>query len=106
MSPPEGMVHIVGAGPGEMSYLTLGAQQVLAEAEVVLYDALVQPQLLTLTATTCLCIQTGKRGQGPTIPQTEINRLLVHYCHQGKRVVRLKVVTPLCSGAQPLNWKR
>lgn len=93
-----GKVFLVGSGPGAANYLTVQAQQVLAEAEVLLYDALVDSELLSLVPEACLKIDVGKRGGQPSMRQTEINRLLVEHCQQGKRVVRLKSGDPFIFG--------
>ncbi|HEY9636802.1 MAG TPA: uroporphyrinogen-III C-methyltransferase [Coleofasciculaceae cyanobacterium] len=93
-----GKVYIVGAGPGNVDYLTVKAQQLLAQAEVLVYDALVDIQLLELVSSTCLKVDVGKRGGQPSTPQTEINQLLVEQCQQGKQVVRLKSGDPFIFG--------
>ena len=93
-----GKVYLVGAGPGNIDYLTLRGQQLLSQAEVLIYDALVEPQLLTLVAPNCLKIDVGKRGGALSTPQEKINQLLVTYCQQGKKVVRLKSGDPFIFG--------
>lgn len=93
-----GKVFLVGSGPGAANYLTVQAQQVLAEAEVLLYDALVDSELLGLVPEACLKVDVGKRGGQPSIRQAEINRLLVEHCQQGKQVVRLKSGDPFIFG--------
>ncbi|MGH2415563.1 MAG: uroporphyrinogen-III C-methyltransferase, partial [Microcystaceae cyanobacterium] len=93
-----GKVYLVGAGPGNAAYLTLRGQQLLSQAEVLIYDALVAPQLLQFIPPTCLKLNVGKRGGLPSTPQTQINQLLVDYCLQGKQVVRLKSGDPLIFG--------
>ena len=98
MSNQNGVVYLVGAGPGKISHLTLEAQQILQQAEVLIYDALVDEHLKTLLADTCECLHVGKRGGQPSTPQIEINRHLVHHCQQGKRVVRLKSGDPFIFG--------
>lgn len=98
MTQPWGKVYLVGAGLGEIHYLTLKAAQLLAQAEVLVYDALVDSQLLQLVSSQCLKFDVGKRGGQPSTPQTEINRLLVEYCQLGKQVVRLKSGDPLIFG--------
>ncbi|MEC4895245.1 MAG: uroporphyrinogen-III C-methyltransferase [Oscillatoria sp. PMC 1051.18] len=94
----KGKVYLVGAGPGSIGYLTLKARELLAEAEVLVYDALVDPQLLDLVSHDCLRLNVGKRGGKPSTPQTEINQILVRYCQKGKNVVRLKSGDPLIFG--------
>ncbi len=93
-----GKVYLVGAGPGRTEYLTVQAQQRLAIAEVLIYDALVDEALLSLVPDGCLTVDVGKRGGRQSTPQAEINRLLVDYCLQGKRVVRLKSGDPFIFG--------
>jgi uroporphyrinogen III methyltransferase / synthase len=93
-----GKVYLVGAGPGNLDYLTLKGKRLLEIAEVLIYDALVDTQLLQLAAPNCLKINVGKRGGGVSTPQTEIDRLLVIYCLQGKQVVRLKSGDPFIFG--------
>jgi uroporphyrinogen III methyltransferase/synthase len=93
-----GSVYLVGAGPGAIAFLTVQGQRLLQQAEVVVYDALVNPEMLALTPATCLQIGVGKRGGQASTPQAEINQLLVHYCQQGKQVVRLKGGDPFIFG--------
>lgn len=73
-------------------------QNLLAQADVILYDALINPELLNLVKKTCLQIPVGKRGKGPSTPQTDIDRWLVEYCCQGYQVVRLKSGDPFVFG--------
>lgn len=94
----QGKVFLVGAGPGGLPYLTLKGQQLLAQAEVIVYDALVDKHLLSLSSPHCVCLDVGKRGNRPSFKQEEINQLLVEACQQGKQVVRLKSGDPLVFG--------
>jgi uroporphyrinogen III methyltransferase/synthase len=93
-----GKVYLVGAGPGDIAYLTVKAHRLLSNAEVLVYDALVDAQLLQCIPPDCLKINVGKRGGQPSTPQVEINKLLVKYCQQGKQVVRLKSGDPFIFG--------
>jgi uroporphyrinogen III methyltransferase/synthase len=93
-----GTVYLVGSGVGDSAYLTVQAQQCLAQAEVLVYDALVESALLTWVPATCLKLDVGKRGGQPSLSQARINRLLVEHCHQGKQVVRLKSGDPFIFG--------
>ncbi len=93
-----GKVYLVGAGLGDVGYLTVKAQQLLAEADVLIYDALVDAQLLQLVKLNCLKLDVGKRGGKLSTPQAEINKLLVEHCLQGKLVVRLKSGDPFIFG--------
>ncbi|MBD2087306.1 uroporphyrinogen-III C-methyltransferase [Trichocoleus sp. ST-U3] len=98
MTERTGKVYLVGAGPGDVAYLTVKAQHLLVEAEVLVYDALVDAQLLELVPESCLKLDVGKRGGQPSTPQAEINQLLVEHCQQGKQVVRLKSGDPFIFG--------
>lgn len=93
-----GKVYLVGAGIGNIAYLTVRAQQLIAEAEVLVYDALVDPQLLELVSSKCVCFDVGKRGGKPSTPQAEINQILVQQCQQNQKVVRLKSGDPFIFG--------
>ena len=91
-------VYVVGAGPGDVGYLTIRAQQILTQAEVLIYDALVDRSLLELVPASCVLVDVGKRGGKPSMPQTEIDRLLVTHAQTGARVVRLKSGDPFIFG--------
>lgn len=94
----KGKVYLVGAGPGDVAYLTVKAYNLLATAQVLVYDALVDAQLLQCVPPDCLKLDVGKRGGKPSTTQAEINKLLVKHCQQGKQVVRLKSGDPLIFG--------
>ncbi|MFS8117226.1 MAG: uroporphyrinogen-III C-methyltransferase [Microcoleus sp.] len=98
MKSQKGKVYLVGAGPGDCDLMTVRSQKLLSEAEVLIYDALVDIPQLELIPVTCLKIEVGKRGGKPSTQQQEINRLLVEHCHRGKRVVRLKSGDPFIFG--------
>ncbi len=93
-----GQVWIVGAGPGNLDYLTLQAFHCLRQAEVLIYDALSDSRLLDWVPTACEVVCVGKRGGQPSIAQAEINRLLVTHGQRGKTVVRLKGGDPFIFG--------
>ena len=93
-----GKVYLVGAGLGDATYLTVRSHQLLSEAEVIVYDALVDDSILQLIPSNCRKVDVGKRGGKPSTPQSEINRLLVEYCQEGKQVVRLKGGDPFIFG--------
>ncbi|MEH1981450.1 MAG: uroporphyrinogen-III C-methyltransferase [Nostoc sp.] len=98
MNQERGKVYLVGAGPGDVAYLTVKAYNLLAAAQVLVYDALVDAQLLQCVPDDCLKLDVGKRGGKPSTSQAEINKLLVTHCQQGKQVVRLKSGDPLIFG--------
>src|SRR5213593_5133328 len=92
-----GFVSLVGAGPGDPDLLTVKAVRRLNEADIVLYDALVPPQVLALAShAPCFCV--GKRAGGRGVRQEHINRLLVFMARRGKHVVRLKCGDPFVLG--------
>ncbi|MBT9316009.1 uroporphyrinogen-III C-methyltransferase [Leptothoe spongobia] len=93
-----GKVYLLGAGPGNIDYLTVRGQRLLHQADCLIYDALVDPHLLSQLSPTCETIQVGKRGGQSSTPQSEINQLLVTHCQQGKQVVRLKSGDPFIFG--------
>ena len=94
----QGKVYLVGAGVGNQDYLTFRGQELIRTAEILIYDALVDEALLSLTSENCLRLCVGKRGGQVSTPQEKINQLLVAYCLQGKQVVRLKSGDPLIFG--------
>lgn len=85
-----GKLTLVGAGPGDPELFTLKGVKVLETADVVLYDALVHPQLLTYTRNEAEKIFVGKRAGKHSLIQDEINELIVKHGIAGKHVVRLK----------------
>lgn len=93
-----GTVYLLGAGPGNLSCLTVRGQQLLNQADALVYDALVDSSLLQEISVTCEQWHVGKRGGAPSTPQAEINQLLVRLCQSGKQVVRLKSGDPFVFG--------
>jgi uroporphyrinogen III methyltransferase/synthase len=93
-----GRVCLVGAGPGDPGLLTLRAAERLREAEVVVYDRLVNPALLDLAPPEALRIFAGKRVGAHCLPQGSINALLIHHAEAGRFVVRLKGGDPFVFG--------
>ncbi len=94
----KGMVYLVGAGPGDAGLMTLRGAELLARADVVVYDALVNGDLLRLVPANAELIFAGKRSGIHTLPQEEMNRLLVENARAGKCVVRLKGGDPYVFG--------
>ncbi|MSU62861.1 MAG: uroporphyrinogen-III C-methyltransferase [Pedosphaera sp.] len=94
----KGFVYLVGAGPGDTGLMTLRGAEVMARADVVVYDALVNADLLRLAPREAEIIFGGKRAKCRSIPQGEKNQLLVEKACEGKIVVRLKGGDPYIFG--------
>lgn len=94
----KGKVWLVGAGPGEVSLITLKGKEVLADADVVVYDALVRGGMMSLLPEEAELIYVGKRAGNHTMKQEEINALLLEKALEGKKVVRLKGGDPFLFG--------
>lgn len=93
-----GKVWLVGAGVGDIGLFTKKGMDVLAQAEVVVFDALVSLELLALLPQNAELINAGKRSSNHLIPQEEINQILLEKALEGKRVVRLKGGDPFVFG--------
>jgi len=93
-----GTVYIMGAGPGDPDLLTLKAYRHLQQAEVVIYDRLVSNGVMALVPGAAEKIYVGKQKERHTLPQEEINELLVAQAHRHQHVVRLKGGDPFIFG--------
>src|SRR5258706_14369933 len=95
---PSGKVYLVGAGPGDPGIFPVRGLELLKSAEVVVYDRLVNPALLEEAPGAALRIFAGKATGWHSLPQDEINRLLIAHPREGRRVVRLKGGDPFVLG--------
>jgi len=93
-----GIVHLVGAGPGDPELLTLRARRLLDEADVVVHDRLIAPALLDTIPQGARRFAVGKAGGGVSTPQDEIQELLIRLARDGADVVRLKGGDPFVFG--------
>lgn len=93
-----GSVHLVGAGPGDPGLLTVKARDLLAAADCVIYDYLVNPEILRIARPKAELLYVGKQGGRRSISQEEINRLLIAKAGEHDLVVRLKGGDPFVFG--------
>ena len=102
----EPKITLVGAGPGDPDLITVKGINALSEADVVLYDALVNPELLKYVPLKAIKVYVGKRNGKHTFSQDEINKLLVDYALTHGHVVRLKGGDPFVfgRGAEELDF--
>jgi len=93
-----GKVYLVGAGPGDPGLITVKGLKLLQQADVVLYDRLIPPELLGETRPDAECVDVGKLPTKHRLSQDEINRLLIEHAQRGKMVMRLKGGDPFVFG--------
>lgn len=93
-----GKVWLVGAGPGDPELLTVKASRLIAAADAVVYDNLVGNGIVDLARTDARLIYAGKESSKHTMPQEDINQLLVRLAQEGLSVVRLKGGDPFIFG--------
>lgn len=94
----KGKVWLVGAGPGDISLITVKGMECIKHADVLVYDRLVNPELLTFAPKHCELIDVGKKSDHHPIPQDQINQILADHAKAGKKVVRLKSGDPYVFG--------
>ena len=85
-----GKVTLVGAGPGDPGLLTIKGRQAIMDADVIVYDRLVGPEILALMPEQAECIDVGKQSNHHPVPQWRINEILLEKAQEDKKVVRLK----------------
>ena len=93
-----GKVYLVGAGPGDPGLLTLKGLEAIKEADCIIYDFLANSRLLEYAGAGVETVYVGKKGSEKTLPQEDINRLIIKKARSGKSVVRLKGGDPFIFG--------
>ena len=93
-----GKVYLIGAGPGDPELLTLKALRMLQEADAVVFDRLVSPEILSLAPSGALQVPVGKSPDNHPVPQERINEILEELALEGLTVARLKGGDPLIFG--------
>lgn len=93
-----GKVYLIGAGPGDPELLTVKAARILQEADVIVHDRLVSPEILAKASPVAALLPVGKMPRHHPVPQSRINRLLVRLARGGLTIVRLKGGDPLIFG--------
>jgi len=93
-----GKVYLIGAGPGDPKLLTIRAAEAIAASDVIVYDYLVNPEVLAHSRRDAELIYAGKRSGEPSISQAQINRMLIQLAFEGQIVARLKGGDPFVFG--------
>ena len=93
-----GKVWLAGAGPGDAGLLTVKAAELIEQADVIVYDALISAELLSRIPYDTETIYVGKHAGNHPVPQEEINQILVREAKKGKKVLRLKGGDPFVFG--------
>ncbi len=93
-----GKIWLAGAGPGDAGLITIKTRELMEDADVVVYDALISAEILSLIPADKEMINVGKRAGDHPVPQEEINRILVEQARQGRKVLRLKGGDPFVFG--------
>jgi len=93
-----GKVYIIGAGPGDYKLLTIKAAEVIKKSDVIVYDRLIDSNVLSFAGNGAEFVYVGKQPQHHPVPQSEINELLAKYAREGKTVARVKGGDPFLFG--------
>ena len=98
MEERKGKVWLAGAGPGDAGLLTVKTKELIRKADVIVYDALISTEIMSLIPNEKECIYVGKRSGNHVVPQDEINQILLEQALRGKKVLRLKGGDPFVFG--------
>jgi uroporphyrin-III C-methyltransferase len=94
----KGKVYLIGAGPGDPDLITVKGSKLLGMADIIVYDRLANPELLSLTSDRSEHLYVGKKPGKPSVSQDQINRILINNALEGKIVARLKGGDPFVFG--------
>ncbi|MBI5177714.1 MAG: uroporphyrinogen-III C-methyltransferase [Nitrospinae bacterium] len=94
----QGKVYLIGAGPGDLGLITVRGMELIKTCDIIVYDYLANPRLLESARPDAEIIYVGKKGGDHTLPQEEINKLLVKRVKEGKTIARLKGGDPYVFG--------
>ena len=98
MEERKGKVWLAGAGPGDAGLVTVKTTELIKNADVIVYDALISTEIMSLIPDDKECIYVGKRSGNHVVPQEEINQILLEQALLGKKVLRLKGGDPFVFG--------
>ncbi len=98
MESQKGKVWLAGGGPGDAGLLTIKTKKLIESADVIVYDALISTEIMSLIPNDKECIYVGKRSGNHVVPQEEINQILLEQALLGKKVLRLKGGDPFVFG--------
>lgn len=104
MESQKGKVWLAGGGPGDAGLLTIKTKKLIESADVIVYDALISTEIMSLIPNDKECIYVGKRAGNHVVPQEEINQILLEQALLGKKVLRLKGGDPFVFGRGGENW--
>lgn len=93
-----GKVYLIGAGPGDPDLITVKGAKVLEKADIIVYDRLANPELLSITSEQSEHLYVGKRPDKSSVSQAQINHILITKAREGKIVARLKGGDPFVFG--------
>src|SRR5699024_12822212 len=105
MATTQGIVYLVGAGPGDPELITVKGANILNEADVIVYDRLANPELFSMASGDSEHIYVGKRPDKPSVQQSQINHILIPKAREARTVARLKGGHPFVDARDGGAWE-